>query len=162
MAVNCAIFYAPWATVLYAGDNNWWQHYGPKIRWYRGQRVSRARRDKSITQWRGKGWLRTGANSGHQAIQYAVDSGAKRIALIGFDQQKTSGRAHCHADHPERATTGFNMGNAGGIRHWPKAMSATARDLVGMGVEVLNLTRVTALTCFERTTPEEFLETKCR
>lgn len=161
IAVNCAVFFAPWADVLYAGDSNWWQYYGPKINWFKGARVTRAMNRRGLTVWRGKGWKRTGGNSGHQALQYAVDLGNKHVALIGFDHQKTEGKAHCHQDHPERALTKMNLGNADGVRHWPQAMNKTAKDLEAMGIEMVNLSRVTALTCFKRMTVEEFLEEKC-
>lgn len=164
VAVNCAVFYAPWAEYVFAVDSVWWRHYGPKIKWYKGQRVSKTHRAPGITNWRGQGWLRTGGNSGHMAVQFAVDQGAENIALLGFDQQKTGGRAHCHADHPKTREDGkrTNMANAGGIAAWPRLMGRTAMDLRERGVKVLNLTRETALTCFPRLTVEEFLEDVCQ
>jgi hypothetical protein len=158
VAVSCAVFFAPWADVLYAADGAWWRYYGPKLEWYRGKRVSRSYQSKTIQRFRGKGWARTGGNSGHMAIQYAVDNGAKHIALIGFDQQKTNGKAHVHADHPTFEKARVRLSNASGIRAWPAAMVATARDIKQRGVEVVNLSRETALTCFPRVTVEQFLE----
>jgi hypothetical protein len=161
VAVNCAVFYAPWAEYLFAGDSVWWRHYGPKIQWYKGQRVSRTHRAKNIQSWRGN-WPRTGGNSGHMAIQYSVDQGAKNIALLGFDQQKTEGKAHCHADHPKFKDDGqrTNMANAGGIGAWPRLMNRTAKDLKERGVKVINLSRETALECFPRMTIDQFLKSK--
>jgi hypothetical protein len=94
------------------------------------------------------------------AIQYAVDQGATRIALIGYDQQKTDGLAHFHADHPKIAKDGSrtNMANAGGVASWPRLMAKTAQDLKARKVEVVNLSRRTALTCFPRMSVEDFLE----
>lgn len=162
VAVNCAVFYAPWADVAFATDAVWWRYYGPKIAWFKGKRVSRSYRSHDVEQWRGK-WKRTGGNSGHMAIQYTVDHGATQVAIIGFDQQKTDGKAHCHADHP-RYVGGqcTNMANAGGIAAWPKAMEATAKDLRERHVEVINLSRETALTCFPRLSVEQFVEEQCQ
>ena len=159
VAVNCAVFYAPWADYIFAADSVWWRHYAPKIKWYKGQRVSRTHKAPGIEPWRGN-WPRTGGNSGHMAIQYAVDKGAKNIALLGFDQQKTEGKAHCHADHPKFQTDGrrTNMANAGGIGAWPRMMARTATDLSAMGVTVINLSRETALQCFTRMTIDQFLK----
>lgn len=157
-AVNCAVFYAPWADVLFAADAGWWRYYGPKTAWFKGHRVSRSYKSKTIERWRGR-WPRTGGNSGHMCIQYAVDQGAKNIAIYAFDQQLTGGRAHVHADHPKEANgQPTNMANAGGIAAWPRLMSATAVDLNNRGVRVVNLSRATALRCFPRLSVEQFLE----
>ncbi len=162
VAVNCAVFFAPWAEYVFAADSVWWRHYGPKIEWFKGNRVSRTHRGPGVELWRGK-WARTGGNSGHMAVQYAADQGAKKICLLGFDQMKTDGKAHFHGDHPKMDGSGkrTNMANAGGIQSWPRMMDRTAMDLRGMGVEVVNLSRRTALRCFPRMTPEQFLEEIC-
>lgn len=96
-------------------------------------------------------------------IQYAVDIGFKHIALLGFDQQKTGGKAHCHADHPKEAQDGkrTNMANAGGIGAWPRLMTRTSLDLKEREINVVNLSRATALRCFPRLTIENFLEDTC-
>ena len=114
--------------------------------------------------WRGKDWPRTGGNSGHMAIQYAVDQGAKNIALLGFDQSKTGGKAHFHPDHPKAAKDGrrTNMANAGGIAAWPRLMAKTSVDLQKRHINVINLSRETRLTCFPRMTVEKFLEDICQ
>lgn len=163
VAVNCGVFYAPWSKFLFAADAVWWRYYTPKIEWFKGHRVSRSYRAQNVESWRGKGWPRTGGNSGHMAIQYAVDQGAKNIALLGFDQTKTGGKAHCHADHPKMSDKGqrTNMANAGGILAWPRLMAKTAMDLKDRDIQVVNLSRETALTCFPRMTVEEFLEDLC-
>ena len=163
IAINCGVFFAPWAKVLFACDAVWWRYYTPKVNWFRGIRVSRSYKSGTVQQWRGKNWPRTGGNSGHMAIQYAVDQGAKNVALLGFDQQKTGGKAHNHADHPKMSDKGTrtNMANAGGIAAWPRLMAKTSRDLKERGIRVVNLSRQTALTCFPRMSVEEFLEEVC-
>ena len=164
VAVNCAVFFAPWAQHLFAADNVWWRYYAKKIPWYRGTRVSRTHHAANVVKWRGHGWARTGGNSGHMAIQYAVEQGAKNIALLGFDQTKTQGKAHFHADHPKAASDGkrTNMANAGGIGAWPRLMTKTSVELTERGVNVVNLSRETALRCFPRQTIEQFLEDLCQ
>ncbi len=163
VTVNCGVFFVPWAHHQFAADSVWWRHYGPKIEWYKGKRISRTHRAANMEMWRGKGWARTGGNSGHMAIQYTADQGAKNIILLGFDQQKTAGKAHCHADHPKMNDDGkrTNMANAGGIASWPRLMTRTSMDLNKRGVNVINLSRITALRCFSRMTPEKFLEDVC-
>ncbi len=163
IAINCAVFFTPWATTLFAADSVWWRYYAPKVKWFKGERVSRTHKSVGIKIWRGKNWPRTGGNSGHMAIQYAVDKGAMNIVLLGFDQQKTEGKAHFHTDHPRAAEDGqrTNMANAGGIAAWPRLMAKTALDLKARGVTVVNLSRQTALRCFPRMTVEQFLEDIC-
>jgi hypothetical protein len=161
VAVNCAVFFVPWADYLFAADNVWWRFYGEKVKWYKGHKVSRTARSHDIERWRNNKWQRTGGNSGHMAIQYAVDQGARNITLLGFDQTKTAGKAHFHADHPKKASDGrrTNMANAGGIAAWPRMMARTSLELNDRGVKVLNLSRQTALRCFQRMTVDEFLRT---
>ena len=163
IAINCAVFYVPWADVLFAGDGVWWRHYGPKITWFKGKRVSKTALMPGIERWHGKGWARTGGNSGHMGIQHTVDEGHKNIVLLGFDQQipkegENKNKIHCHGDHPiVDSKKRTNLGNGDGIKAWPRAMAATANDLKRRGVRVVNLSRETALVCFERMTVEEFL-----
>lgn len=151
IAVNNAVFYTPWADMLYACDHKWWQYYSEGLSWYKGERWSHQqyannRRFTGPLQFR-----QFGGNSGHQAVQIATILGAKKIALLGFDQQYTNGIKHCHGDHPD------DLGNASRVDHWPQYLETTSKDLKGMGVEVINLSRQTALRCFPRMTPEEFL-----
>lgn len=164
IAVNNAALFAPWADELFAGDGCWWKHYGPKFAWFKGHRVAKSHRGDGIERWTGKGWARTGGNSGHMAIQRAVDRGGKNIAIIGFDQQippegENKGKAHFHKDHPRKVGNRWtDLGNANGIQNWPRLMAATAVDLKRRGVQVLNLSRETALDCFDRMKLEDFLE----
>ena len=160
VAVNCAVFFCPWAEYLFAADSVWWRHYASKVEWYKGHRISRTHSATGVEMWRGTTWARTGGNSGHMAIQYAVDQGAKNIALLGFDQQRTKGLSHFHADHPKFSPSGqrTNMANAGGIGAWARLMDRTAEDLKERKVRVINLSRATALKCFPRMTVEQFLD----
>ena len=97
------------------------------------------------------GQLYSGLNSGHQAIQYAYQAGAARILLLGYDMQHTGGRRHWHGDHPAGLT------NAEGINQWVKHFTPLARDLDYFGVEVINCTTETALTCFKRGEISDYL-----
>lgn len=160
IAVNCAVMYVPWADALFAADGRWYQNYGPQFTWYKGIRISKTHRSPGVQRWTGKGWARTGGNSGHMAIQWAVDQGYRNIALLGFDQQVLDkNKAHCHGNHPEtKDGKRTNMSNCTGVKTWPRLMNETAKDLIRRNVEVVNLSRETALECFERMTVEEFME----
>lgn len=70
--------------------------------------------------------------------------GAERIILVGFDMQETGGRWHWHNDL--RGVEGQDPG----IGRWAKAFPAMADDLKLRGIETINCTIETALTCFPR------------
>lgn len=85
-------------------------------------------------------------NSGYQAINLAYQFGAAKIILIGYDMQHTGGKTHWHGDHPKGLT------NAQGIEGWRKCFTPLAEDLAAIGVDVVNCSNETALTCFRRST----------
>ena len=167
IAVNNAVVFAPWADELFGGDRQWWLYYGWRVAWFKGHRVSKTFKDPGVEQWTARGWPRTGGNSGHMAIMRAVDRGGLNIAILAFDQQvptegENAGKVHFHGDHPHVLDKDGRrmLGNAEGIANWPRLMAQTARALVNRGVRVVNLSRESALDCFERMTPEHFLETE--
>lgn len=156
IAANCAVFFAPWADEAYGADQQFWKYYGPKLLWFKGKRVSRTRVGPDVETWHGRGWPRAGGNSGYQALQKAADNGFKRIALLGYDHQHTGGKAHFHGDHPRNRTV--RLGNAKNVHHWVKKMEYLAPELERRGIEVVNLSRETALDCFPRMTVDEWLD----
>lgn len=90
-------------------------------------------------------------NSGHQAINLACVFGASRILLLGYDCQHTGGKSHWHGDHPK------TLGNARCVTHWGKGFRRQAQDADLRGVEIVNCSRATSLTCFRRATITECL-----
>lgn len=88
------------------------------------------------------GTVRTGKNSGHQALNAAVQRGAARILLLGFDMQG----GHWHGDHPSGLANPTDLM----LETWRRNMATTVPDLRRAGVEVVNCSRETALTCFPR------------
>jgi hypothetical protein len=95
------------------------------------------------------GGLRTGGNSGYQAINLAVHLGAFKIILLGYDMQKQGRRQHWHEDHPEQRPCNFKAW----ISYFPTLIEHLRRH----HVEVINCTRETALTCFPRMPLEDAL-----
>lgn len=92
------------------------------------------------------GFLVTGGNSGYQAIGLAVHFGASRIILTGYDMQATGGKSHWHGDHGP----GLNNPKPATLSGWVENFATLPPDLQRRGVEVINSTRITALTCFPR------------
>lgn len=164
IVVNTTFRLAPWADILYACDLPWWDVYAEEVfRTFEGQPWSQteiACRRYNLAQVRGevgpglsrvRGVVRQGGNSGYQAIGLAFDQGAERIVLLGFDMQDTGGRTHWHGDHPE------GLRNASPFASWIGKFGQLAVDLQREGVVVINATRQTALTCFERMPLEKAL-----
>jgi len=98
------------------------------------------------------GLLGAGGNSGFQAINLAVQTGAARIGLIGFDMSLAAG-VHWHGRHGG----GLNNPRADVIAGWRYDLDAAAPKLAALGVEVVNLSAQSALTAYRHMTLEEAL-----
>ncbi|QDH62157.1 hypothetical protein FKQ53_09430 [Pandoraea pnomenusa] len=79
----------------------------------------------------------------------AAHWGARSIFLLGYDVQRTYGRAHWHVDHPK------GLGNAGSLEHWPRHFSDVAARL--RNTRIINCSRQTALSSFPRRSLESCL-----
>jgi hypothetical protein len=93
--------------------------------------------------------VRTGSNSGYAAIHIAATAGAKRILLLGLDM--TGG--HWHGPHPQ----GLNNPLQHSFARWIRYFDGLAPQLKERGVEVLNCSPISALTCFPKTNLAECL-----
>lgn len=166
IAINNAYKLAMWADVLYACDAKWWRwaHTDkgrhPDFQHFRGLKYGLM---AGVAQWPGvqrlkhtgadglerhPAAIRHGSNSGYQAINLAMHFGAKRIILIGYDMGAT-GRKHFDGDHPDGSAPPF----AACLRHF----ATLVEPLKAAGVEVINCTRKTALTCFPQMPIEQAL-----
>lgn len=163
VAVNDSYRLAPWADVLYACDAKFWKwqyrdhkdaitsfaglRYAlqPESRRYPGVQVLRNTGTTGLE--RDPSGLRTGRNSGYQAINLAKHLGAKRILLLGYDMSLgEGGKKHFFGDHPDHGRPPLTVFR----RHFP----SIAQPLKDAGVEVLNCSRRSALTCFPKVTLE--------
>lgn len=89
------------------------------------------------------GYIGSGGNSGFQAINLAVQLGAKRIVLVGYDM-RLDGGIHWHGEH-EKALNNPNLGH---IIKWRKIIDEAAGDLAALGIEVVNVGACSALTAY--------------
>ncbi len=153
IAINDAVRLAPWADLLYGCDRTWWlAHPGtatfPGLKF--GLQAVKDRADVIILENTGDRGLegaptgvRTGKNSGYQAINVAVHLGAARILLLGYDMQPdATGRDHFLGRR--RSNPPYDLFRD----HFPSMGPA----LTTLGVAVINCSRATALTCFPRQT----------
>lgn len=167
IAVNDAYRLCPWADVLYAADYSWWRRHDgvptfPGLKYSIRPNAAKAwpqpnpwgvtvlRNDGVDGLCRAPDGLRTGKNSGYQAINLAVHLGATRILLLGYDMQARGLQTHWFGDHtPGALPPPFSLF----LKFFPTLVTPL-RDL---GVEVINCTRRTALQTFPRHPLEQAL-----
>lgn len=151
IAINTSYQRIPWAHALYAADAHWWGwHKGAKD--FAGERYSvspeAAKWGVSILRNAGSeglelspDGLKTGRNSGYQAINLAVHLGATRIVLLGYDMQRGPGHeSHWHGDHPQHQESPFGI--------FIEKFKTLVAPLAELGVEVINCSPRTALKVF--------------
>lgn len=156
IAVKDAVRILPTADLLYGCDLKWWDHHGRVLAGYGGLRFSldpKAQRSWGTSTLRNTGMtgletdpsgVRTGKNSGYQAINLAVHLGAARIVLLGFDmRQDPAGRHHWFGGHPYRTVDPP-------YAEFLKCFPSIVGPLAAAGVEVLNATPGSALDVFPR------------
>jgi hypothetical protein len=149
IVTNTTFRLCPWADALFAFDSKWWREYRAEVdKVFLGDRLAysevAAQSAPGVICLRRAPWFTSFHNSGASSISVAAASGARRVLLLGFDCQKTGGRTHWHGDHPK------TLGNAASLKNWPKQFQHVARYAQSKGTKVLNCSRATALTCFER------------
>jgi len=176
IAIKEAYLLAPWADVLYACDASWWAFYdgaptftGLKYsledwpaeyeRYDPEAIAARRRRYPAVTLLRHTGTdglefdptgLRTGYNSGYQAINLAVHLGATRIVLLGFDcWPAPDGRQTWYTTARPHLTSPYPV--------FMQSFASLVEPLTAAGVEVINCSRFTLLRAFPRQPLEEVL-----
>lgn len=141
---------APWADMLVANDATWWVNRAQDALKFRGLKVS-ANDNCRFPQVFGLrstgaegfdpdlGCVRTGGNSGQTAAHIVAQAEARRILLCGFDMRP----GHWHRDHPKplRNTSPPTFSK------WIRRFGVFAVEMQKRGIEILNCTPRSALTC---------------
>lgn len=158
---------APWADVLYAADYKWWVRY-PQWKEFKGLKISRDEQtclrekirrvyllnEKDPAESRisiaRKGYIARGGNSGFQAINLAVQFGARRLLWLGFD---FCGK-HWHGDHPN----GMVNPKPQTLVRWAETLDKQAQLLTELGVTVINCSARSVLTAYPKMTIEAALK----
>lgn len=149
IVVNTTFRLAPWADLLYAADREWWTHesHADAFR-FAGLKVS-VSEVRGVLLMRHDGLtglsdepdtLRTGSNSGYQALHIAVHGGARRVLLCGFNFTGS----HWHGRHPH----GLRETAEEHYARWRGHFDTMLPALQARGVEVLNCTPKSKLTAF--------------
>lgn len=163
LAIKEAWTLAPWADWMFAADPTWWSlaHKGgacrrdfPGQKWTHGK-AAPWNRDLNVApssrHAAHKGGIVASNNSGLMAIHLAQLFGATRVLLLGYDMRKVDGRAHFHGDHAPP------LRNESPYFKFVNAFKAAAPRLRAAGVDVVNCTAGSALTCFRSASLEEAL-----
>lgn len=154
IVTNTTFRRCPWADVLFGFDGSWWRVHRNEVEAdFKGERITCSAIGKAMgaESLLYQDWYQSFSNSGASAISLAIAAGAARVVLIGFDCQKTGGAVHWHGDHPKE------LSNARSIANWPIHFRGVARLATHRGVDVINCSRATALTCFPRAALETVL-----
>ncbi len=172
-----AIDLAPWADVAYGCDAAWWKHRrglpkfeGLKIAWEKELlahfsdihliQIKETRESKpkdrryynSILTDR-IGVVGSGHNSGFQALNLAVQFGASRILLVGFDMNDRGG---VHYYGKNNWFKGSNPDQEQ-FKRCIRCFYDAAPVLKEIGVDVVNASPSSELKCFRRMTIEQAL-----
>ena len=116
-------------------DRAWWvKYYADAAKTFAGDLVTICSYGKKTKQVRGN----YGLNSGAGALCFAVNSGAARVILLGYDcSYAQDGKRHWHGDHPA------GLGNCGSIKKFPRQFADICATLGS--AEIVNASRSTAL-----------------
>lgn len=135
-------------------DEKWWKEYAKEAHnSFIGEKLSITRNcvQYGVTRVMNcNNPMDTFGNSGSGAVALAALRGAARVLLLGYDCQRTGGKAHWHPDHPAK------LGNAGSLPRWKTQFNKLATHVNGK-LQVINCTRSTALDCFPRAALESVL-----
>lgn len=170
IAIKEAHELAPWADAVYACDEHWWRfHKG--LPSFAGLKFGLEPAPLYLTQYedwevqllRNTGMdglelepsgLRTGQNSGYQAIGLAVHLGVSRIVLLGFDMWTAEdGRQNWFQGHAGRRP--YHQPTPYPVFH--HFFQTIAEPLQAAGVEVINCSRFSMLRVFPMRPLEEVL-----
>ena len=159
IAVNNTHRLAPWAWMLYAADTEWWQHpSNSDAQQFTGLRVS-CQGVKGVHMLRNAGTegfsadsdcVHTLGNSGAQALQIAVKTGASTVLLLGMDM----GGSHWHGKHQ----SGLRETIPETYTKWVQRITKVAPAMLATGVDIVNCAPGSALTCFRMSTLDAELE----
>ena len=148
IAINNTFRLAPWADMLYAADALWWMF--TEWQGFAGLKVTcdeTATNDVLHVRHTGpQGFdpdpscVKTGSNSGYQAIHIAAHAGCKRILLCGYDMRG----GHWHEPHRRP----LRDHGEGIYARWIPAFDTLKPELDKRWIEVINCTPGSALKCF--------------
>lgn len=167
ITINQSYQLVPDADILYACDYNWWQSQNGVLG-FNGLKYSCNSIDKKHKEYPGvnyityngttgldeNGYIRTGGNSGYQALHLAYNWGAKDILLLGFDMKPYKNKNHWFGNYGD----GLNNPKERTYKKWIENFNTIYKPLKNNGVAVYNANIYSSLDCFDKITVDSFLE----
>lgn len=168
IAIKTSIDLCPWAEVVYGCDDPWWidrkglPHYkGLKLT--HGQQIASAYKDihrveivisKDDMLVEKPLQISNGGNSGHQALNIAVQFGVTDVILIGFDLHERGGVHWYGRNKWDRASNPMQSN----YNRWNKGFDIAAKSLRALGVTVVNASMESEVRAFPKKPLEEIME----
>jgi len=174
IGINVAYFIGNWMDMVFFGDGSFFRTHKADLAKYPGLKVSCAPAcdrvpwvkylARDTTHPTGislnPGYVSWNRNSGSAAISVAVQAGAKRIILLGFDMKTDSNHQHWHdmyggglIDNQKiitKTTATFSRHLSG--------FSSIAQDARRMGVQIINASPDSAITQFPKVHVKELMK----
>lgn len=166
IAVNDSWKLVPFADILYGCDLGWWDYY-KGVKEFNGLKlthdataarvhnlhkvtIANAASNEILTDQ--PAHLGAGGNGGFQMLNLAVQFGGTGIMLIGVDCDIEHG-SHWHGRHP----VPLNNPAQTNVTRWRQAFEGSAKPLAKLGIDVVNCSLVSKLTCWPKITIEQAL-----
>lgn len=167
LAIKKNIEIVPFADVVYGCDGPWWRSVrglpefkGLKLAYdtsvcdeFGLQRVTIPDVKSDELLFGTTGTVGAAGNSGFQALNLALQFGAKRILLVGFDMHGRSGE-HWYGRNNWNAANNPTPDN---YRRWVRCFENAAPKISDMGAEVINAAAFSDLKRFKKMTIEQAL-----
>lgn len=164
IAVNSSYKLVKWPHLIFATDHKWWElnrqirdaNWGQKVTVDRGAanpkfphlffiKVVEQVALRYTLLFEPLGIIGSGGNSGFQALNLAVQFGARRIILVGFDCSLKEG-VHWHGKHGQ----GLMNPSHKQVERWRLTLDSQAEELQRRGVEVINCSPTSTLQNYTR------------
>jgi len=158
IAVNRAFEKLPNAYFIYFSDIRFWGWFGEAMTEHKAHIITTAKlnpRPKGVIFYKRSslrkkaldntpGYLKLGNNSGYAAINLAVQFGATKIALLGFDMCNTNSKTHWH--------NGYIVKNSDDVyeKSMLKYYAPLATELSELGIDVTNYGSTSKLDVFTK------------
>lgn len=164
IAVNDAIFAAPFADTAFTIDIIWLANRVNALRHFGGEMIAAVPAEfdpvdapvRYVVRQQGAdlsdnmGVVYTGDNSGFAALGMAMMRGASKIALLGFDM---TGPGHFHAGYTWRSRYGVRD-----YPQWARAFYHLNRIARERNTKIINCNRASGIRCFAYGTPNDIAE----
>src|SRR5262245_21708774 len=169
IAINESWQLTPWADALYGCDGRWWL-WRAGVPKFKGLKLSAdalacgeykdvhrifipdVKSNELIIDRLGH--VGAGGNSGFQALNLAVQFGARRILLVGYDMRIDLGE-HWHPRHYPPLSNPHPNDN---LPRWRKAIDGAAWRLEALGIALINCSPVSLLKAYPKMTIREALD----